>query len=188
MVNVFFSRVYMENKKRLIKEKAKKIKIIITDVDGVLTDGSLFIDGDEIEPFGKFNILDGYAVVIAKECNLRIIVISGRKSLCTEARCKKLGIEEVYTGINDKAAKLTEIKEQSSLDFAEVAYIGDDLIDLRAMGLVGFKVAPKNAVKIIKRHVDYVTKAKGGKGALRELVEYILKAQKRYIEYTNQYF
>ena len=174
--------------KKSIKAKAKKIKIIVTDVDGVLTDGYLFIDENEREPLGKFSILDGFGIVMAHACDLKIIVISGRKSMCTEARCHKLGIDEIHTGISDKAAKLTEIAERLQLDFSEIAYIGDDLIDLRVMGLVGFKAAPKSGVKVVKKYVDYITKAKGGEGSLRELVEYILKAQKRYTKYVKSYF
>ena len=85
--------------------------------------------------------------------------------------------DEAHTGIQDKAQKLTEIAQRLKLDFSQLAYVGDDLIDLKAMGLVGFKVAPKNAVKFVKQHVDYVTECNGGDGALREVVELILKSQ-----------
>lgn len=177
----------MENKKSKLRDKACNVKVIVTDVDGVLTDGGLFINEQECEPFGRFSILDGLGVVMAHDNDIKVIVISGRKSLCTEARCKKLGIDEIHTGVANKALKLTEISDRLQLNLAEIAYIGDDLIDLKAMGLVGFKVAPKSAVKFVKQHVDYVTKAKGGEGALRELVELILKSQKRYKKYVNQY-
>lgn len=177
----------MEKTKAKVYAKAKKIKVIATDVDGVLTDGYLFINDKEIEPFGKFSIHDGMGVTIAHDCGIKIIVISGRKSLCTEARCNKLGIDESHTGIDDKASKLTEIANRLELDFSEIAYIGDDLIDLKAMGLVGFKVAPNNAVKFVKKHVDFVTKCNGGEGALRELVELILKSQGRFNKYLDQY-
>lgn len=174
-------------KKADIYAKAKKVKVIVTDVDGVLTDGFLFINDQEVEPFGKFSIHDGMGVAIAHDCDIKIIVISGRKSLCTEARCSKLGIDEAHTGIQDKAQKLTEIAQRLKLDFSQLAYVGDDLIDLKAMGLVGFKVAPKNAVKFVKQHVDYVTECNGGDGALREVVELILKSQKRYTQYLKKY-
>ena len=178
----------MEKKKDKVKAKAKKIKVIVTDVDGVLTDGSLTINELEQEPFGKFSIMDGFGIVMAHDCEIKLIVISGRKSLCTEARCKKLGIDEIHTGIHDKAAKMLEIAERLNLDLSEVAYIGDDLIDLKVMGLVGLKIAPKNGVKLVKQYVDYITKVNGGEGALREVVELILKAQKRYKKYVKQYF
>lgn len=177
----------MENKKSKIKDKARRVAVIVTDVDGVLTDGSLVIDEKESEPFGKFNILDGLGIRMAHDNQIKIIVISGRKSLCTEARCKKLGIDEIHIGVQDKAAKLVEIAKRLELDMSELAYVGDDLIDLKAMSLTGFKVAPKNAVKFVKQHVDYVTKLKGGQGALREVVELVLKSQKRYKKYVKQY-
>ncbi|MCC2626203.1 MAG: 3-deoxy-manno-octulosonate-8-phosphatase [Burkholderiales bacterium] len=171
-----------------IVEKAKDVKVIVTDVDGVLTDGYITIDENGNEPFGKFSIYDGFAVVMAHACGLKIIVISGRQSKCTEVRCRKLGIDEVYTGVPNKSEKLKEIAKRLGLNFNEMAYIGDDLIDLGAMSLVGFKVAPKNAVQTIKDYVDYVTSAASGDGALRELVDLVLNSQGRYDEYVKQFF
>ena len=168
-------------------DKAKKIKVVVTDVDGVLTDGSIFINEDKIEPFGKFNIYDGMAIDIAHRNGLKLIVISGRKSRATEARYNKLGIDEVYSGVEDKAKKLAEIILRLELDSSELAYIGDDVIDLRAMAMVGFKVAPNNAVEAVKQRVDYITTKNGGEGVLREGVELILKSQDRFDEYINRY-
>ena len=170
-----------------IYDKAKKIKVIVTDVDGVLTDGFVFINEDKMEPFGKFSIYDGMAIEIAHDSGIKLIVISGRKSLATEARCSKLGIDEAYTGIKDKAQKLTDIASRLKLDFSELAYIGDDVIDLKVMSLVGFKIAPQNAVEEVKQRVDYITTKKGGDGVLREVVELILKSQDLYTDYLNRY-
>lgn len=168
--------------------KAKNIKVIVTDVDGVLTDGYIVIDENGNEPFGKFSIYDGFAIVMAHALGIKIIVISGRKSKCTEMRCKTLGIDEVYTGVHNKSEKLKEISTRLDLRFDEMAYIGDDLIDLGAMSLVGFKVAPQNAVQTVKDYVDYITTAKSGDGALRELVDLVLKCQGRYDDYVKQFF
>ncbi|MCC2645240.1 MAG: 3-deoxy-manno-octulosonate-8-phosphatase [Burkholderiales bacterium] len=167
---------------------ASKVKVIVTDVDGVLTDGYILIDENGNEPFGKFSIYDGFGIVMAHACGIKIIVISGRQSKCTEVRCRKLGIDEVYTGVHNKSERLKEIANRLNLNFNEMAYIGDDLIDLGAMSLVGFKVAPQNAVQTIKDYVDYVTKAYSGDGALRELVDLILKSQNLYDEYVKQFF
>lgn len=172
---------------RAVTNAAKDIKVIVTDVDGVLTDGTVRIDEEGRESFAQFNILDGFAVTIANDCDLKIIVISGRKSLCTEARCSKLGITEVYTGIRDKAAKLNEVIQRLELNTSQVAYIGDDLLDLSAMSLVRLKIAPKNAVGFVKQQVDYITKASGGGGVFREVVEIVLKAQGRYASYMQRY-
>ena len=170
-----------------LKQQASKIKVIATDVDGVLTDGFIFINSKMGEPFGKFSIYDGFGIEMAHKAGLKIIVISGRKSLCTEARCKKLGIDEVYTGVRNKKAHLIELANQLNLNFDEMAYIGDDIIDLGAMSLVGLRVSPANGVKDVQDYVHYITKARGGDGALRELIELILKAQKKYKDVINSY-
>ncbi|HLX53248.1 MAG TPA: HAD hydrolase family protein [Aquella sp.] len=169
-------------------EKAKNVKAIVTDVDGVLTDSYILIDENGNEPFGKFSIYDGFGIVMAHACGIKIIVLSGRQSKCTEVRCKKLGIDEVYTGVHNKSEKLKEIVNRLGLSFDEMAYIGDDLIDLGAMSLVGFKAAPKNAVQTIRDYVDYVTEHASGDGALRELIDLVIKSQGRYDEYVKQFF
>lgn len=170
-----------------INQLAAKIKAVVTDVDGVLTDGWVFIRDDHAEPFGKFSILDGFAITMAHECGLKVIVLSGRKSLATEARCYKLGMDLAYTGISDKRSKLIAIATQLGLDLNEIAYVGDDLIDLPAMQLVGFKCAPINAVDDVKQRVDYVTKASGGNGVLREIIELILRTQGTYAAFLARY-
>jgi|SRR6185437_223533 len=172
----------------MIEIKASKVKVIVTDVDGVLTDGFITIDENGKEPFGKFSIYDGFGIVMAHACGIKIVVISGRQSKCTEVRCKTLGIDEVYTGVINKSEKLKEIAHRLSLSLDEMAYMGDDLIDLGAMSLVGFKVAPKNAVQTVKDYVDYVTEARSGDGALRELIDLVLKSRGLYDEYVKQFF
>lgn len=168
-------------------ERAQKIKVIVSDVDGVLNDGTLYIDANGEESFGTFNIYDGFGVVMAHACGLKIIVISGRRSACTIARCKNLGIDEVHTGVMDKKNKLQEVANRLGLRFDEMAYIGDDLIDLQAMSLVGLKVAPTTAMLEIKNRMDYVTDKGCGDGALRELIEFILHAQGKYKDYIKLY-
>jgi len=172
--------------KQIIK-KSEKIKIIATDVDGVLTEGYVFIRDNHEEPFGKFNILDGLAIKLAHAGGLRVVVVSGRKSLATEARCQKLGIDLTYTGVSDKQLKLREIAEETGVLLDEIAYVGDDLIDLPAMVIAGFTCAPANAVYEVKRHVDYVSPVFGGNGVLRDVVELILKAQNKYQAIVAEY-
>lgn len=168
-------------------EKIKKIKLIATDVDGVLTEGFVFIREDSEEPFGKFNILDGFAVIMAREVGLKTVVISGRKSEATEARCRKLGMDEAFTGVNDKSIQIRQVSEQFGIALDEIAYIGDDLIDLPALKLAGFKCAPSNAVNDIKSFVDYVSEYKGGTGAFRDIVELILRTQGKYQQIVDKY-
>ena len=170
-----------------LKNKIKKIKAIVTDVDGVLTDAGLYLDENGNEVFAKFNIQDGYGTVIAKDCNLEIIVISGRKSLCTENRCKSLGIKHYYTGILDKLTKLLEVAKELNLALDELAYIGDDFIDLKAMNSCGLKFAPHDARDGVKQHVDYITLATGGHGVFREVVDLILENQGVYADYLKKY-
>ncbi len=170
-----------------ITEKASKIKVIATDVDGVLTEGFVFIRDDYEEPFGKFNIYDGFAISMAQECDIRMVVISGRKSLATEARCNKLGMDIVFTGVRDKKSKLLEISQELGISTEEIAYIGDDLIDLGALSISGLRCAPANAVAEVKNRVDYISKLNGGSGVLRDVVELVLKSQNKYEQVLAKY-
>jgi 3-deoxy-D-manno-octulosonate 8-phosphate phosphatase (KDO 8-P phosphatase) len=172
---------------KLVYHKAQTIKVIATDVDGVLTDGFVFINDDHAEPFGKFNILDGFAIQIAKHCGLKTVVISGRKSLATEARCHKLGLDLAFTGVSDKGQKIEEVAASLGVNLTEIAYIGDDIIDLPAMLKVGLRCAPANAVNDVKHKVDYVCQSSGGAGALREVVELITRAQGTYAQFLAKY-
>lgn len=170
-----------------INVKAQAIRLIVTDVDGVLNDGSVFINDEANEPFGKFNILDGFAIKMLHDSGLQVAVISGRKSLVTEARCRKIGIKLFYTGIEDKLTQLIQISQDLEVKLSEMAYIGDDLIDLPALLRCGLKFAPANAVNEVKQRVDLVTDKFGGSGVLREVAEIILKAQGKYDKFLQQY-
>ena len=157
--------------------KIKQIKTIISDVDGVLTDGNLHIDANGNELFASFNIYDGSGIKIAQEHNMQFIILSGKYSPITINRFKKLDISEIYTGIADKKSKLLELINKLSLNKNELAYIGDDLIDLEAMRLTNLTVAPSNAMLVIKEYVDINLIKSGGSGALRELIDIILYFQ-----------
>jgi 3-deoxy-D-manno-octulosonate 8-phosphate phosphatase (KDO 8-P phosphatase) len=175
--------------KQDLLRRAKKVKYIITDVDGVLTDGSLWVCGDRSEPLGKFNILDGFAIKdMMPYAGIKIIVISGRKSYVTEARCLNLGIEHIHTGIMDKETKLLEIAKEFNINLKEEAiYVGDDVIDLKAMQLVALSVAPRNAVQSVLERVDLITAKDGGCGVIREVTEMILSAQGIFDEFLAKY-
>jgi 3-deoxy-D-manno-octulosonate 8-phosphate phosphatase (KDO 8-P phosphatase) len=173
----------------MINNKAKTITTIVTDVDGVLTDGGIFMSTDQhSEMFSRFNIQDGMGIKIAQACNIDIIVLSGRKSLNTERRCYELGVKEVFTGVSNKKTQLIEIVKRLSLSLDSVAYIGDDVIDLPAMQICGLTVAPANAVPLVKQSVDYITQCHGGHGALRELIDIILTAQNKYDDYLSNLY
>ena len=153
--------------------KIKKIKLIITDVDGVLTDGTFLQGASNIE-MKRFCVQDGTAVAMAKTAGLKLAVISGRFSNATEARMKELKIMDVYNGTLNKLIPYEELKKKYNISDDQIAYIGDDLIDIPVMEKAGFSVAVQNAYPDVKKIADYVTDSKGGKGAFRELIDLLL--------------
>lgn len=160
--------------KKKIKEKIEKIELLVMDVDGVLTDGKLTFteDGKEIK---SFFVQDGMAINLWLKAGLKIAIISGRESKVMKVRAKELGIKEIYQKIDDKREVLKKILKKYKLKLENVAYIADDLNDFSAFKYAGFKIAPANACKEIKEISDYITERKGGEGAIREIVEVILK-------------
>ncbi len=163
------------------KVKVKRIKLLISDVDGVLTDGAVY-KNDSGDEYKKFSVTDGSGMAIAKAANLKIALISGRYSKTTEIRAKELNIEDVYNGILNKLEPLTELKQKYNLQNNEVAYIGDDIIDLPVMYKVGVPIAVNNAIDLVKATAIYTTSKNGGDGAFRESIDWILHGQDRYEE------
>lgn len=162
------------NKK--VIEKAQKIKLFITDVDGVLTDGSLIL-GNNGEEFKSFNSQDGMGIKLLQKNNINVAIITGRSSKIVKNRAEELAIKEVYQGIDDKIKIFNSLLEKFSLDNEEVSYIGDDLNDLPVLEKVGFSFSVNNGVERVKKKVDYVTEKSGGNGAVREAAELILDIQ-----------
>ena len=152
------------------------IKLIVLDVDGTLTDGKLYIDnmGNEMK---TFDVKDGLAISQSIKQGLIFAIITGKTSKIVERRANELGIQEVYQGSRDKVADLKKILEKYNFSFEETAYVGDDLIDLKAMQLCGFSACPKDSVQEILEISDYISTKDGGHGAVREILEYILKKQ-----------
>lgn len=155
---------------------AQKIKLIIFDVDGVLTDGGLYFSDDGVE-FKRFNSLDGHGVKMLKESGVEPAVISARNSKSVDHRMKNLGIEHFYQGQSDKVIAFNALLKKLNMNVDEVAYVGDDVIDLPVMVKVGFAVAVANAHDLVKQHADLTTEKNGGQGAVREVCDFILKAQ-----------
>lgn len=156
---------------------AKKIKVIVLDVDGVLTDNCIYLDDEGIES-KKFNILDGMGIWMAFKAGMQVALISGRKSQATEHRARQLGIKHVYLGRIDKVQAYRKLKRTIRVKDEQVAFMGDDILDVPLLKSVGFPACPRNADSRAKKHAKLVTEAKGGEGAVRELVEFILKMQK----------
>ncbi len=163
-----------------------KIKMLILDVDGVLTDGTLVINSDGSET-KFFNSLDGHGIKMWKRSGHDVAILSGRLSEPTTHRAKQLEIEHVFQDCHDKLPKLREFLEQVNLSPEEVAYIGDDIVDLPSMRYVGFSIAVANAVDEVKQHSDFVTTHAGGDGAVREAIEYILKKSGKWQKLMERY-
>ncbi len=159
-----------------IVELAKQIKLVIFDVDGVLTNGTLFFDNQGQE-YKAFNSKDGHGLRMLQECGLQAAIITGRKSQLVEHRMQDLGIEIVFQGYRDKRPAFDELLKITGLNAEQIAYMGDDVIDLPVMSKVGMAIAVHDAHKFVIKHADYVTENPGGNGAAREAIEFILQAQ-----------
>jgi 3-deoxy-D-manno-octulosonate 8-phosphate phosphatase (KDO 8-P phosphatase) len=171
----------------MIEAKLREIKLIAFDVDGTLTDGTISVDDNGLER-KAFHIGDGLGVRIALTAGLKIYLVSGRRSEATRHRFVMLAPENLLLGINDKATALSAILKREGIAPSQAAFMGDDLNDLPAFGVVGVRVAPANAVEAVKRQADFVTTASGGYGAARELIDLILVTQGRYDKAVTEYF
>lgn len=156
--------------------KASQIRLLIVDVDGVLTDGGLQFDNHGQE-YKTFNSLDGHGIRMLLDSGIEVAVITGRKSNIVDQRMADLGVRHVYQGYRDKLPAFDKLLADTELDAVQVAYVGDDLPDLPVMSRVGLAVAVKNAHPFVKQHCDLVTSASGGNGALREITDFILQSQ-----------
>lgn len=159
-----------------IRVLAQQISLVILDVDGVLTDGSLFI-GDDGQQYKAFNSKDGHGIRMLHDCGIETAIITGRTSNVVNLRAKELGIETVMQGYRDKSPAFTALLSKSGLDPRQIAYIGDDVIDLPVMTQVGFSIAVNDAHPLVIEHADLTTQASGGRGAVREACECILDSK-----------
>ncbi len=157
-------------------ERAKKIRLVIFDVDGVMTDGGIYT-GREGELYKPFFCRDGLGITLAHRAGLKTAIITGRSSECTAKRAEELHISAVWQGHLNKRGAYNELKEKFGLRDEEIAYIGDDLIDLPVMLQVGFPAAVADAVPEVRARSVMVSGLPGGRGAVREILEFILKAK-----------
>lgn len=169
-----------------LREKVEKIKLFITDVDGVLTDGSIILGIDNQE-YKVFHAQDGLGINLAQKAGLTIAIITGRYSEAVETRAKELNIVHLYQKAKNKKEVLNQLLNELKLTKKETAYIGDDLNDLPILGEVGLKLAVANAVPEVKEQVDYVTQKEGGQGAVREALVLILKTQGKWHSLVESY-
>jgi len=160
-----------------IKAKASNVKLLLTDCDGVLTDGGVYY-GENGEVFKKFNIKDGMGVERLRNlAGIDVGIITGEMSPSVARRAEKLKITQLHLGSKDKPAVLQKIIAELQIDPAKIAYIGDDCNDLEIMALVGFTACPADAMQFVKDKVDYICQAKGGEGAFREFAELLISAK-----------
>ncbi|WP_413378267.1 KdsC family phosphatase [Alkalihalobacillus sp. 1P02AB] len=164
----------------------KKIKLIVLDVDGVLTDGKLYIGSNE-EEYKAFHTQDGMGISLVRYSGIKVAIITGRKSPAVEKRAQELKIDFVYQGIDDKLSILEELLNDLNLTKEEVCYIGDDINDLPILQVVGFAAAPVNAVKAVKNHVHFIASKNGGEGAVREIIDQMLAEQHHYEQLLSDY-
>lgn len=157
-------------------EKANKIKAILFDVDGVLTDGGIIYDNSGME-IKRFNVKDGQIISHLKKAGIIVGAITGRDSQVVKNRCDELKLDFHYHGSSNKLEQYDKIKKKFALDDDNIAYIGDDIIDLCILGRCGLSATPQDARIYMKEHVDFVTPSKGGEGALRDLADMILESQ-----------
>ena len=169
------------------EERAKKIKLLIMDVDGVLTDGRI-IYGDDGTEYKSFDVRDGHAIKLAKRAGLMTAIISGRSSKVVTRRGKELGIDLVYQDIHKKIEVYENILKETGLKDDEVAFMGDDLVDLPVLRRVGLAIAVEDALPEVKKEASYVTKTRGGRGAVREAIEFILVSKGLWEEITKRYY
>lgn len=161
-----------------MNEKARQVRMLILDVDGVLTDGGIYYSCRE--EYKRFNVRDGLGIKMLVQEGIAVGIISGRTSEAVVRRAQELGIVEVHQGIADKVAVFEEIIKKHRIEADQVAFVGDDLADIPLLKRVGFAAGVADAEEAVKEHVHYICERLGGKGAVREVCDLILKAQGRW--------
>jgi 3-deoxy-D-manno-octulosonate 8-phosphate phosphatase (KDO 8-P phosphatase) len=170
-----------------VRKKAGRIKLLLLDVDGVLTDGRILVDhrGSEIK---SFDVRDGQGIRLLQRAGIQVGIVSGRSSTAVKHRAKELGIKLVYQGADDKLVAYEKIKRVTGLSDLEVAYVGDDLVDLPLLRRVGLAITVNDCWADLKPACNYVAQSDGGKGAVREVTEFLLKAQSKWRTISQAYY
>ncbi|WP_293934347.1 HAD family hydrolase [Iodobacter sp.] len=157
-------------------DKAKAVRLMIFDVDGVMTDGSLFYS-DSGEELKAFNSLDGHGLKMLSTSGVKLAIITGRTSKLVEKRAKDLGVDYLYQGAHDKGVSFEELLKVAGLSADACGYMGDDVIDLPVMRRVAFAVAVPDSPQLVRKYAHYISGSQGGRGAVREVCEYLMQAQ-----------
>ena len=167
-------------------EKLKNIRLLLLDVDGVMTDGGIIYDASGLET-KRFNVKDGHGIKMLQRYGIEVGIITGRTSKVVDNRARELGINLVYQGALKKLESYDDVKAKTGLTDPEIAYMGDDVIDVPVLRRVGFSAAPLDALPEVKAVVDYVATRSGGQGAVREICDHILKARGVWGEIAARY-
>jgi 3-deoxy-D-manno-octulosonate 8-phosphate phosphatase (KDO 8-P phosphatase) len=167
-------------------EKARNVKLLILDVDGVLTDGRIVIDDRGVET-KCFDVRDGHGIKLLKRADIEVAIITGRKSEVVSHRARELGIDSVYQNIHDKLEVYEAILDEKGLGDGDVGFVGDDIVDLPVLRRAGFSAVVADGMEELKPYADYVSRNRGGRGAVREISELILKAQGKWPQLMERY-
>ncbi len=170
-----------------MQERLRKIRLLLLDVDGVLTDGRITYDANGVES-KSFDVKDGHGLKMLQRAGIKVGIITGRESEIVALRARELGIEILHQGAKQKLLPYEKILQECGFEDREVAYVGDDLVDLPILRRVGFAVTVADGVEELRERVDYVTRRPGGRGAVREVCDLLLKEAGCWCEVTGRYF
>lgn len=170
-----------------ILEKAKRVKVLVVDIDGVMTDGRIIYSGygDELR---FFDVQDGFGITLLNKAGIKTVIVTAGKSKIVKHRARDLKVSKAYHGFMDKADAFNKLIKEFKVTPAEVCFIGDDLIDIPILKRAGFAVAVSNAIDEVKECAHHITQKPGGRGAVREICDLILKAQDKWALATSKYF
>jgi 3-deoxy-D-manno-octulosonate 8-phosphate phosphatase (KDO 8-P phosphatase) len=169
-----------------VKTKLHHVRLLILDVDGVMTDGRIIMD-DEGREIKHFNVRDGHGLKILMHSGIDVVLLTGRRSRVVEHRAKDLGIREVHQAIWNKAEAFEQIRSAHGLEAHNAAFMGDDIVDIPLLRKVGFSACPADACLEVRNIVDYIAEYDGGHGAVREICEIILQAQGKWADVAAKY-
>lgn len=170
-----------------VRKKAAQIRLLLLDVDGVLTDGGIIIDDRGLET-KRFDVRDGLGIALLIRAGIKVGFLSGRSSRVVTRRARELKVRLVYQGVQNKPAVYAKIKKRMRVTDDQIAYVGDDIVDLPLLKSAGLGVAVRDGGPELQRRVDYVTQRPGGNGAVREIAEILLKAQRKWNSLTWRYY
>ena len=179
MIKKFFYKFFIGSNYFYLKKKLKKIRLVVTDVDGVLTDGGIYVN-DSGQTLRKFNVKDGLGLKLLQEIGIKVAFLSGGTGESIQHRARQLKVNYCFTEVKDKAVVLEKLREELNLSKEDILYLGDDLNDIPIKSKVSLLISPSDAVKPFKLYSDFLLSTKGGEGAFRELADLILRSKNNY--------